>query len=551
MKKNTYKKVSKATTSTLSRTRKRGGKQMFASQIYKSKGFPIVTAIAAILGIIVLGFLLISSRAATTATYWKPTADKPLKLSWILGGRINFNNPKDMGTVDSNGNPVPGGADVLDLDMEYTTAEDVAKLHTMGKKVICYFDAGVFEDYRKDAHLFPGTWGPNKNRIAQSAEGKNTWGTTPIPYNGVAAHKSIDLIGDVDDGWDGSYWLDIRQIEALKPIMQSRINACKSKGFDGIEPDEITNWSNDNGFDNVVVNGHAGITYQDQIAYNRALASWAHEAGMSIGLKGDLEQAHDLVNDFDWALIEECIQYSECTTITNAPDSSQVSGMRGADGKDYPGVQLFTNANKAVWIAEYTTIKDCMIVSKYRVNVAKYKLGLPEGGGYLLPCGEFPSRATSNPPSTTSVPPTTTTVPPTTTSVPPTVTSLPPTPTTAPPAATSIPPTQTPTTLSAPTFRNFSLDYAIWSFEPCSWKNNCKLTLSWSAVPGATSYDVIRPGKNTINTTTTSFVESPVNVFDSYTYQIKAKNSTQSASSPLVSKTVSCFQFFLYFCGVQ
>lgn len=325
--------------------------------IKKLRGFNNVTKITAAILIVVLFAVFFVFRSNASTNWWKPNADKPLKLSWILGGRIDFNNSKDMGTVDSNGITIPGGADVFDLDMEYTTAEDVAKLHSMGKKVICYFDAGVYENYRADASSFP---------------------------------KSV--IGAADEGWDGSYWLDIRQIDVLKPIMQKRMDLCKSKGFDAIEPDEITNWSNDNGFDSVSYNGHKGITYQDQIAYNKALATWAHDRGLGIGLKGDLEQAHDLVNDFDWSLNEECIQYSECLNITNAPDKSS-SGLWGADGKDYPGLQLFTAQNKAVWIAEYKAIPSsgCTMAYNNRFNAAKYKLGLPKGGGFI-PCPDFPPR---------------------------------------------------------------------------------------------------------------------------------------------------------------
>jgi hypothetical protein len=146
---------------------------------------------------------------------------------------------------------------------------------------------------------------------------------------------------------------------------------CKDKGFDAIEPDEITGWSNSPGFP---------ITYQDQIVYNKAVASWAHAIGMSIGLKGDLEQAHDLVGDFDWTLNEECYQYDECTTVTN-------SGGPGADGRDYPGLQLFVQQGKAVWIAEYKsyTVTQwaaiCADSQTRHFNTSRFKLGLPNNGG--------------------------------------------------------------------------------------------------------------------------------------------------------------------------
>ena len=42
------------------------------------------------------------------------------------------------------------------------------------------------------------------------------------------------------------------------------------------------------------------------------LADLAHERGLSIGLKNDLDQVADLVDHFDFAINEECCQYEEC-----------------------------------------------------------------------------------------------------------------------------------------------------------------------------------------------------------------------------------------------
>jgi hypothetical protein len=252
----------------------------------------------------------------------------------VLDNPLNLGNPVQMGLRSMSGETLPA-PDVYDIDGFENSAATVAALHAMGKKVICYMDAGVYETYRSDASKFPaGIWGA------------------------------------ADEGWAGSYWLDIRRINDLAPIMQARFQMCKDKGFDAIEPDEITGWSNNSGF---------SLTYADQIAYNRALAGWAHAIGMSIGLKGDLEQAHDLVDDFDWTLNEECYQYNECTTISNEGP--------GADGKDWPGLQLFAQANKAVWIAEYQPLSAAQCVSSVanHFNTAVYTLGLPLSGG-RQPC---------------------------------------------------------------------------------------------------------------------------------------------------------------------
>lgn len=255
--------------------------------------------------------------------WWKPSSATPLALHWVLGGPLDLNDPVAMGLRAMDGSALPE-PDVYDIDGQMNSAETVAALHARGKKVICYFDAGVFETYRPDAGLFPAS-----------------------------------VIGNADAGWDGSFWLDIRRIDVLEPIMRARIADCKAKGFDAIEPDEIDGYENDPGFP---------LTYQDQLAYDRAVATWAHEAGMSIGQKGNLDQTRDLVDWFDWTLNEECGQYNECTTGGG-------------------GLQLYSEAGKAVWIAEYQPgALDCNLAVSRRWNASLYELGLPTNGG-RQPCG--------------------------------------------------------------------------------------------------------------------------------------------------------------------
>ena len=275
---------------------------------------------------------------AQTGNWWKPTADQRLSLHWVLGGPLNINDPWQMGLRDFNGNALPE-PDVYDIDGEFNTPETVAHLQARGKKVICYFDAGVYETYRLDAHKFRAL--------------------TP------------QIWGNADEGWDNSFWLDIRRVEELEPIMKARMQECKDKGFDAIEPDEIDGWENDTGFP---------LTYQDQLNYNKALARWAHEIGMSIGQKGDIIQTRDLVDDFDWTLNEECFQYNECT---NPYDPIL--------DRTFPGLQLYVQRNKAVFVAEYKAFDAtkwtgiCNKSTTNRFNTTRFKLGLPNKGG-RKPC---------------------------------------------------------------------------------------------------------------------------------------------------------------------
>jgi hypothetical protein len=45
------------------------------------------------------------------------------------------------------------------------------------------------------------------------------------------------------------------------------------------------------------------------------LAALAHERGLSIGLKNDLNQIGDLLPDFDFAVNEQCAEYGECPSL--------------------------------------------------------------------------------------------------------------------------------------------------------------------------------------------------------------------------------------------
>ncbi len=133
---------------------------------------------------------------------------------------------------------------------------------------MCYFSAGTFEAWRPDASLF-----------------------------------SIETLGSEMDGWPGEKWLDVRRMDLLAPIMEARLDLAKSKGCDGVDPDNVDGFLNETGFP---------ITYGEQLAFNIYLTNSAHERGLSIGLKDDLDQIPDLLPYFDWALNEECFSYDEC-----------------------------------------------------------------------------------------------------------------------------------------------------------------------------------------------------------------------------------------------
>jgi hypothetical protein len=177
-------------------------------------------------------------------------------------------------------------AQMYDIDLFDNPASVVAALHASGRHVVCYLDAGTFEPGRPDSGAFPAA-----------------------------------VIGKELPDWPGEHWLDIRRLDLLGPILQARLDLCRQKGFDAVEPDNVDAYANDSGFP---------LTADDQLRFNRFLAGAAHARGLSVGLKNDLDQAAALEPDFDWALNEQCFQYHECDRL-----------------------QPFTRAGKAVFVAEY------------------------------------------------------------------------------------------------------------------------------------------------------------------------------------------------------
>jgi hypothetical protein len=255
-----------------------------------------------------------SNGGASASSRWKPTASTPVHWHWQLSQE--FQVPRDV---------LPHKT-VYDIDGELATAQTVTALHAVSPdvKVICYFDAGVYEDYRSDAGSFP-----------------------------------VALIGNPDVGWEGSYWLDIRQLDVLMPILRERATKwCLNKGFDAIEPDETEVWSNNPGFP---------ITRDQNIAFNKAVADMVHSLGLSVGLKGNNSEASVLEPYFDWALTEQCWEYDECANFRDS----------------------FVAANKLVLNVEYNVDPDCTFARQWHVNSSRRDLDLvgPTGAGYLYrPC---------------------------------------------------------------------------------------------------------------------------------------------------------------------
>ncbi|KAJ3134118.1 hypothetical protein HK100_003770 [Physocladia obscura] len=158
---------------------------------------------------------------------------------------------------------------VVDVDGELLAATPglVASIHGGGTRILCYFSAGSYEDWREDKAKFTSA-----------------------------------MLGSPLDGWPGEWWLDIRQ-QAVRDIMTARMQRWAALGCDAVDPDNIDGYSNANGL---------GLTAADAIDYIKFLASTAHSLGLSVGLKNNIAQVAQLEPYVDFAFNEQCVEYQEC-----------------------------------------------------------------------------------------------------------------------------------------------------------------------------------------------------------------------------------------------
>ena len=190
----------------------------------------------------------IPSSATSSSSWWHPAVG----LTW----QWQINDTEEVDTSIA--------ADVYDVDL-YVDQSIIDELHVKSRRVICYVSVGSWEDWRPDKDQFPS-----------------------------------EILGNDYDGWPGEKWLDIREIDKLAPIMRARLDLCKSKGFDAVEPDNMEIYTNNTGFP---------LTYDDQLHYALWLADKTHQRGLAIGVKNASDQIKDLVEHFDFAITEDAFYY--------------------------------------------------------------------------------------------------------------------------------------------------------------------------------------------------------------------------------------------------
>lgn len=188
----------------------------------------------------------------TTGNWYRPDINS--SWQWQLTGDINTSY----------------SVEIYDIDLFDSNTTLIKSLQDDGKKVICYFSAGSYEDWRDDKDDFPPS-----------------------------------TLGENMDGWAGEKWLDISNTD-LAPVMRARLDLAVQKGCDGVEPDNMDGYINNTGFP---------LNADCQLAYNKFIANEAHLRGLSVALKNDLDQIIELEPYYDFAVNEQCSLYNECDLL--------------------------------------------------------------------------------------------------------------------------------------------------------------------------------------------------------------------------------------------
>ncbi|KAI8933554.1 hypothetical protein NX059_009288 [Plenodomus lindquistii] len=181
--------------------------------------------------------------------------------------QIILSHPPVVSASDTKTTP---DVDIFDIDLFDTPAETIQRLHALGKKVICYFSGGSYEDWRPDADQF----------------------------------KPEDMGKDLD-GWPGEKWLQLNS-ENVRKIMTQRMQMAKTKECDGIDPDNVDGYSNDNGM---------SLTEEDSISFVQFLSSVAAPLNLTLGLKNAGSIIPTVLPLVHFSVNEQCAQYSECDTF--------------------------------------------------------------------------------------------------------------------------------------------------------------------------------------------------------------------------------------------
>jgi hypothetical protein len=208
-----------------------------------------------------------------TGRCWMPPhlnkLGKPMRWDWQIGRTTPLQRTGRR------------AVDIYDIDGFLTTAAEVHTIKTRWQaatlrhpRTACYLDL-AWEDYRPDA--------------------------SPAPRGLFPAAT----LGNVYYGYPQERWVDFRQLDELKPMINERLKMCARKGFDAVELDDIDSFDPPSTTGFHLTPGDA----QNLLAY---AFNEIHRLGMAGLWKNSPLLSWWGRRYADGAVVEECYVYHEC-----------------------------------------------------------------------------------------------------------------------------------------------------------------------------------------------------------------------------------------------
>ena len=151
-------------------------------------------------------------------------------------------------------------------------------------------------------------------------------------------------------GYANERWVDFRQLNALKPMLNERISMCAAKGFDAVELDDIDSFdpASTSGFHLTIGDAQNYLAYADNLI---------HQHGMTVMWKNSAYLSSWGRRYTDGAVVEECYVYNECFSANQAGTSHlgiNCTAVGGATPCGWDDFTTDTTANQPTgkWVGE-------------------------------------------------------------------------------------------------------------------------------------------------------------------------------------------------------
>jgi hypothetical protein len=210
--------------------------------------------------------------------------------------------------------------DIYDVDGFLTTRAEVTAIKTQWAastldhpRAVCYLDL-AWEDYRPDS--------------------------TPGGAFPAAA------LGHIYFGFPEERWVDLRQLDALKPMLRERVAMCAGKGFDAVELDDIDS------FDPPSTTGFR-LTPGDAQNFLAYAFNLIHQSGMTALWKNSPYLSWWGRQYADGAVVEECYVDQACFAAQFQGSRQYGITCTALSGATPCGWDDFTAAGQWVGEAEY------------------------------------------------------------------------------------------------------------------------------------------------------------------------------------------------------